>query len=100
MNKYRKIVSHRNRRKKTLRRSLKTSNVLKRKQRKITLNNKFRKRYQIGCSRKNTMSGGTGMGAFQPLTDIAHTFSHGASSLVSNLAGTESQPNPSPTVVF
>ena len=97
MNKYRKLVSRKNKRKKTLRRSLKTSNVLKRKQKKITLNRKFRKRYQIGCSTKNNMSGGNGPGLFQPITDVVNNVGASATSLVSTLAGTPPQENPSPT---
>jgi hypothetical protein len=92
MNKYRKTVSHRNRRKKTLRKSL------KRKQKKITLNNKFRKRYQIGCSRKQIMSGGTGIGAFQPIMDAGYSVSHTTGSFLNNLLGTPTQPSPSPMV--
>ena len=98
MNKYRKMVSRKNKRKKTLRRSLKTSSVLKRKQKKITLNSKFRKRYQIGCSIKNNMTGGAGLGPFQPITDLLGSAMYGAGSFVDNLTGTQTQENPSPTI--
>lgn len=97
MNKYRKMVSHKNKRKKTMRRSLKTSSVLKRKNKKITLNSKFRKRYQIGCSRKNNMTGGAGLGPFQPITDAINNAMYGAGSFVDNLTGTQTQEDPSPT---
>jgi len=80
MNSYRKIATRKNKRKKTMRKSLKIRRMLKNKQKKVTLNNKFRKRYQIGCSRNNCMKGG-GIGAFQGVLDSMNTISNAGTNL-------------------
>jgi hypothetical protein len=84
MNSYRKIAaSRKNKKKKTMRKTLKLRHMLKRKQRKqkkMTYNNKSRKRYQIGCSRNNCMKGG-GIGAFQGVLDSMNTISNAGTNL-------------------
>jgi hypothetical protein len=97
MNKHRKIVSHKNNKKKyRMRRTLKASHMFKKRTNKtLTLNNKFRKRNQIGCSRKNNMSGG-GVSMFQPITDMFTGVTHLGSSIVGTFSGTQIPPSPAP----
>ena len=97
MNKYRKLVSYKNKKKKyKVRKTLKASHMLKKKKNKtLVLSKKFRNRNQIGCSRKNNMIGG-GVSIFQPITDVINGIGFSGTSLVSNFAGTQNPPDPSP----
>jgi hypothetical protein len=78
MNSYKKIAG--NKKKKTMRKTLKITYISKRKHKKRTYNNKFRKRYQIGCSRKKVMKGG-GIGLFQGLLDSVNIVSNAGSDM-------------------
>lgn len=97
MNSYRKIASRKNKRKKTTRKSLKISRMLKNKQKKLTLNNKFRKRYQIGCSKKKYMKGG-GIGAFQSFSDALNTVSNAGTDLWNTYNGESPVESVNPTI--
>jgi len=97
MNKYRKLVSYKNKKKKyKVRKTLKASHMLKKKKNKtLVLSKKFRNRNQIGCSRKNNMTGG-GVSIFQPVTDMFNNLGFAGNLLVSSFGGTQNQPDPSP----
>jgi hypothetical protein len=98
MNSYRKIAaSRKNRKKKTMRKTLKLRHMLKRKQKKITYNNKFRKRYQIGCSRNNCMKGG-GVGAFQSFSDVMYNVSNATSNAINTVTGHTHVASANPTI--
>lgn len=98
MNSYRKIAaSRKNKKKKTMRKTLKMNRMLKRKQKKMTYNNKFRKRYQIGCSRNNCMKGG-GVGTFQSFSDVANTVSNAGTDLWNTYNGESPVESVNPTI--
>jgi hypothetical protein len=94
MNNYRKKLSRKNKNK--MRKTLKAIRMLKKKYKKFTLNKKFRKRYQIGCSKKNKMKGG-GISALQSISDAVNHISHTGSSLINAYAGNSNPPSPDPT---
>jgi len=84
MNNYRKITRRKNKR--------------KNKSKKLRLNNKFRKRYQIGCSRKNYMKGG-GISPIQSVYDAMNNLTHSRIDLWDQYLGEpSSHPNPNPTL--
>ena len=97
MNSYRKIASRKNKRQKTTRKSLKISRMLKNKQKKLTLNNKFRKRYQIGCSKKKYMKGG-GISPLQAFSDVINNVEIASSSALNTLTGSPLHPSADPTI--
>jgi len=83
MNNYRKITRRKNKR--------------KNKSRKLRFNNKFRKRQQIGCSRRKYMKGG-GISPIQSVLDVMNNVTHTGSGLWNQYTG-ESAPlqSPNPT---
>ena len=84
MNSYRKITRRKNKRKN------------KSKRLRLRLNNKFRKRYQIGCSRKNNMKGG-GISPMQALLDARDTVLNYGGNLLKSYAGETHVLGPNPT---
>jgi len=83
MNSYRKITRRKNKRKN------------KSKRLRLRLNNKFRKRYQIGCSRKNNMKGG-GISPMQALLDARDTVLNYGGNLLKSYAGETHVLGPNP----
>ena len=83
MNIYRKITRRKNKR--------------KNKSKKLRLNNKFRKRYQIGCSRKNNMKGG-GISPMQAVSDVWNNASNYGTNLLKSYTGTTPIPDANPTI--
>ncbi len=81
MNNYRKITRRKNKR--------------KNKSKRLRLNNKFRKRYQIGCSRKNNMKGG-GISPMQALLDARDTALNYGGNLLKSYAGETHVLGPNP----
>jgi hypothetical protein len=82
MNSYRKITRRKNKR--------------KNKSKRLRLNNKFRKRYQIGCSRKNNMKGG-GISPMQALLDARDTALNYGGNLLKSYTGETHVLGPNPT---
>lgn len=71
-------------------------NKRKNKSKKLRLNNKFRKRYQIGCSRKNNMKGG-GVSPMQSVSDLINNTSNFASNFLNTYSGEPHVPGADPT---
>jgi hypothetical protein len=86
MNSYRKITRRKNKRK----------NKSKRLRLRLRLNNKFRKRYQIGCSRKSNMKGG-GISPMQALLDARDTALNFGGNLLKSYTGETHVLGPNPT---
>ena len=84
MNSYRKITRRKNKRKN------------KSKRLRLRLNNKFRKRYQIGCSRKSNMKGG-GISPMQALLDARDTALNFGGNLLKSYTGETHVLGPNPT---
>ena len=80
-NKYRKLSRKRNM---TLRKNLAINNILK-------------KRYQIGCSRKNNIMSGGGVLPFQALNDLANNTQHMFNTAIATTLGTTPEQSPDPT---
>jgi hypothetical protein len=85
MNSYRKITRRKNKRKN------------KSKRLRLRLNKKFRKRYQIGCSRKNNMKGG-GISPMQAFTDVLNNASEIGTNLLKSYTGNTLVPGANPTI--
>ena len=85
MNSYRKITRRKNKRKNK-------SNRLR-----LRLNKIFRKRYQIGCSRKNNMKGG-GISPMQAFTDVLNNASEIGTNLLKSYTGNTLVPGANPTI--
>ena len=73
MNKYRKLFSQKNKKKKTIRKTLKRNATSKNKYKKL------KRRYQIGCSQTNNMKGGG--------IQLTQAFSDAMNGLTSFVAG-------------
>jgi hypothetical protein len=82
MNSYKKKTTRKNKR--------------KNKSKKIKLYNKFRKRYQIGCSKKNNMKGG-GILPMQALLDARDTALNFGGNLLKSYSGETHVLGPNPT---
>jgi hypothetical protein len=78
------------------RRKTRKKNKRKNKSKKIKLNNKFRKRYQIGCSKKNNMKGG-GVSPMQAILDVMNNTSNYAINFLNTHSGESRVPSADPT---
>ena len=99
MNKYRKKFSKKKRRN-TMRKTFK-KNKYRKLSRKINMilrkNLALKKRYQIGCSRKNNIMNGGGVLPFQALNDLVNNTQHMFDSTLSTTLGTTPEQSPNPT---
>ena len=106
MNKYKKTFSQKNK----MRKTLKINHMLKNKYRKSTkkrsvkqyknlaLNNKRKKRYQIGCSRKNYNMNGGGLSPLQFFYDVNNNTEHMLNTSRAGIQGTTPDLSPNPTI--
>jgi hypothetical protein len=106
MNKYKKTFSQKNK----MRKTLKTNHMLKNKYKKLTkkrsaklyknlaVNNKRKKRYQIGCSRKKYNMNGGGLSPFQFFYDVNNNTEHMLNTSRAAVQGTTPDLSPNPTI--
>ena len=87
MNKYRKLFSQKNKKKKTIRKTLKRNNTSKNKYKKL------KRRYQIGCSQTNNMKGG-GIQLTQAISDAVNGVTGFFTSTGAAIAGTPHADSP------
>ena len=102
MNKYRKKFSQKKRRN-TMRKTLNKNKYRKLSRKRnmtlrknLILNNILKKRYQIGCSRKNNIMNGGGILPFQALTDLANNIQHTFNTTITTTLGTTPEQPPDP----
>ena len=103
MNKYRKKFSQKKRRN-TMRKTLNKNKYRKLSRKRnmtlrknLILNNILKKRYQIGCSRKNNIMNGGGILPFQALNDLGNNAQHIAGSALAAAIGSTHELSPNPT---
>ena len=103
MNKYRKKFSQKKKRN-TMRKTLNKNKYRKLSRKRnmtlrknLILNNILKKRYQIGCSRKNNIMNGGGILPHQALNDLVNNTQYRAESTLAAALGTTHQQPPDPT---
>ena len=103
MNKYRKKFSQKKRRN-TMRKTLNKNKYRKLSRKRnmtlrknLAINNILKKRYQIGCSRKNNIMSGGGVLPFQALNDLANNTQHMFNTTIATTLGTTPEQSPDPT---
>ena len=103
MNKYRKKFSQKKKRN-TMRKTLNKNKYRKLSRKRnmtlrknLILNNILKKRYQIGCSRKNNIMSGGGALPFQALNDLVNNTQHIVGSTLAAALGTTPELSPNPT---
>ena len=103
MNKYRKKFSQKKKRN-TMRKTLNKNKYRKLSRKRnmtlrknLMLNNILKKRYQIGCSRKNNIMNGGGILPHQALNDLFNNTQHMFNTTISTTLGTTHEQPPDPT---